>query len=190
MKTIQATVNARLLHKASRLFTGTIEGRIIELLQNARRAGATEVQITNAPGTVTVQDNGRGLDDVARLLDLGSSGWDPALEASEDPAGVGLFCLAPRRVHVRSRGQSLQIDADGWTGRPIAIETDENPINGAWLQFEDEPWTHALVQPLAVFTGLRVIVDGEPCAQQPFLTGEAVELPELGWGRGSATGAS
>ena len=42
METIQAKVNPRLLGKANRLFTGTIEGRIIEILQNARRAGATD----------------------------------------------------------------------------------------------------------------------------------------------------
>ena len=42
MQTIQATVNPRLLTKADRLFTGTLQGRIIEILQNARRAGATK----------------------------------------------------------------------------------------------------------------------------------------------------
>ena len=41
MEKIQACVNPRLLAKAQRLFTGTRDGRIIELLQNARRAGAT-----------------------------------------------------------------------------------------------------------------------------------------------------
>ena len=41
METIQAKVNQRLLTKADRLFTGSLNGRIIEILQNARRAGAT-----------------------------------------------------------------------------------------------------------------------------------------------------
>src|SRR5947208_2471512 len=95
MKTIQAKVNPRLLSKADRLFTGSLSGRIIEVLQNARRAGATRVEITNDGGLVTVRDNGRGISDFGKLLDLGSSGWDETLEASEDPAGVGLFCLAP-----------------------------------------------------------------------------------------------
>ena len=98
MEQIQATVNVRLLNKASRLFTGTLQGRIIEILQNARRAGATKVEITNEHGVVTVRDNGRGIDDFNKLLDLGSSGWDDVLEQSEDPAGVGVFCLASRRV--------------------------------------------------------------------------------------------
>lgn len=90
MKTIQAKVNPRLLSKASRLFTGTLAGRIIEILQNARRAGANHVQITNTNGIVTVRDDGRGIEDFEKLLDLGGSGWEEKLEASEDPAGVGL----------------------------------------------------------------------------------------------------
>jgi hypothetical protein len=50
MKKIKAKVNTRLLTKADRLFTGTVEGRAIELPQNARRSGATKVQITNEDG--------------------------------------------------------------------------------------------------------------------------------------------
>ncbi len=41
-ETIQAKVNPKLLSKANRLFTGTLDGRIIEILQNSRRAGATK----------------------------------------------------------------------------------------------------------------------------------------------------
>ncbi|MFQ5491994.1 MAG: ATP-binding protein, partial [Phycisphaerae bacterium] len=104
METIQATVNPRLLRKANRLFTGSLSGRIIEILQNARRAGATKVEIQNHDGLVTVRDHGQGIVDFARLLDLGGSGWQE-LESSEDPAGVGLFCLAPRRVAIRSQGK-------------------------------------------------------------------------------------
>ena len=62
MQTIQAQVNPRLLSKADRLFTGTLAGRIIEMLQNARRAGATTVHIINQDGLVTVCDNGRGIE--------------------------------------------------------------------------------------------------------------------------------
>ncbi len=55
MKTIQAAVNPRLLTKASRFFTGSVTGRILEILQNARRGGATNVEITNHNGVVTVR---------------------------------------------------------------------------------------------------------------------------------------
>ena len=110
METIQAQVSKRLLSKANRLFTGTLDGRIIEILQNARRAGATEVTITNEGGLVAVRDNGKGIDDFEKLLDLGGSGWDEKMEAGEDPAGVGLFSLAPREVTIISGNRKTIID--------------------------------------------------------------------------------
>lgn len=181
MKTIQAKVNPRLLSKASRLFTGTIEGRIIEILQNARRAGATQVEITNREnGTIEVRDNGRGIDDFSRLLDLGGSGWDDALEVSEDPAGVGLFCLAPRQLTVRSHGQIATISGDGWSGGLVTVDDDPKPVGGTLLSFQDQPWTSAEVDLNAVFSGLQVTVDGTPCPQVAFVSHEAVAHPELG----------
>ena len=119
METIQAMVNPRLLTKADRLFTGALQGRIIEILQNARRAGATKVEIINTDGHVTVRDNGKGIEDFGKLLDLGNSSWDEPLERSEDPAGVGVFCLAPREVTIRSNGKKVTISGDGWTGAPV-----------------------------------------------------------------------
>ena len=171
MKTIQATVNPRLLTKANRLFTGTLEGRVIEILQNARRAGATQVSITNLPdGVVLVRDNGQGIDDFEKLLDLGGSGWDDALERSEDPAGVGLFCLAPMEVTVRSKGRIAVIHKDGWTGSPVRIITDPEPCEGTILAFCDEPWISSAVDLNAVFSGMEVTVDGTACPQAPFIS--------------------
>jgi hypothetical protein len=112
-ETICAKVNVRLLGKADRLFTGTVEGRIIEIIQNARRAGATEVRISNKDGMITVVDNGSGIDDFQKLLDLGGSGWDEQMEAGEDPAGVGLFSLAPREVEIESGNKRIVINEEG-----------------------------------------------------------------------------
>ncbi|HOW72218.1 MAG TPA: hypothetical protein PKY77_16585 [Phycisphaerae bacterium] len=180
MKTIQATVNPRLLTKASRLFTGTLQGRIIEILQNARRAGATQVDIANQDGFVIVRDNGQGIDDFAKLLDLGSSGWEEALEESEDPAGVGLFCLATRAVTIRSKGKRLTIADHGWTGEPVTLEDDPEPIDGTELRFRDEPWTSGAVDMNAVFTGMNVTVDGIACPRVSFVSDQATVYPELG----------
>lgn len=178
--TIHARVNRRLLTKASRLFTGTLEGRIIEILQNARRASATEVNITNQDGLVTVRDNGSGIEDFSKLLDLGSSGWEEDIEVSEDPAGVGLFSLAPREVTIRSQGKRVRIQDDGWTGAPVEIVPDAEPAAGTIVQFHDEEWTHERVSPYAVFTDLKVTVDGQECPRLPFVSDAAVHHPELG----------
>jgi len=188
---IHAQVNTRLLTKASRLFTGTLSGRIVEILQNARRAGARHVVITNHNGLVTVRDDGRGIRDFEKLLDLGGSDWESRLEASEDPAGVGLFCLAPRPLTIRSRGHKVRINDTGWTGTPIAVETDSERLPlvpsvniaggvGTELSFADEPWNADTVTPCAVFTGLEVTVDEQPCPKERFINGRATSYPELG----------
>lgn len=174
MQTIQAKVNVRLLSKADRLFTGTVEGRIIEILQNARRAGATEVRITNKDGFVTVQDNGSGIEDFQKLLDLGGSGWDEKIESGEDPAGVGLFSLAPRQVTIISGNRKTVIDKDGWSGKPVEVTQNTEAINGTIVKFKDEkPWDLDLVEKHAVFAGIRVIVDGKFCHSMPFCRGKA-----------------
>lgn len=180
METIQATVNTRLLTKASRLFTGTLQGRIIEILQNARRAGATEVEITNSNSFVMVKDNGNGIEDFAKLLDLGGSGWEDALELSEDPAGVGIFCLAPREVTIRSRGRIAVIHKDGWTGEPVKVMTNPEQCEGTVLAFQDEPWTAVEVDRNAVFCGMAVTVDGTLCPREPFISDRASAYAELG----------
>ena len=180
MQTIQAVVNPNLLSKANRLFTGGMEDRIIEILQNARRAGATEVEITNEDGYVTVRDNGRGIEDFAKLLDLGGSGWDDALESSEGPSGVGLFCLSPKEVTIRSNGKMVVICGDGWTGAPIEVQDDPDPVQGVVLRFEDETWVAVGVQSFARFSGMEVTVDGYWFPPEPFTSGQASSHPALG----------
>jgi len=177
---VKAKVNKKLLAKVDRLFTGKRNRRIIEILQNARRAGATRVEITNDNGWVTARDNGRGVEDFARLLDLGGSGWDKRFQPSEYPAGVGLFCLAPREVTIRSRGKAVRIGTDGWQGKPVAIEEDSSPVEGTELRFQDDPWRLATVELYAVFSGLRVVVDGKECKSLPFVKHSATAHPELG----------
>ncbi len=166
METIQAQVSTRLLSKASRLFTGTLEGRIIEILQNSRRAGATHVNIINKDGFVTVCDNGGGIDDFSKLLNLGDSDWDDAMEKAEDPAGVGVFCLAPREVTICRGNRKVCITEKAWTGKPVAVTQNGDSIKGTVLAFKDEPWEFDIVEKHAVFTGLTVTVDGKQCGRE------------------------
>jgi hypothetical protein len=180
-QTICANVNPRLLTKAARLFTGTVEGRIIEILQNARRAGATEVAIHNLEdGIVLVNDNGCGIEDFSKLLDLGGSGWDQDCENSEDPAGVGIFSLAPRILSVVSGSTKIMIDKDGWTGKPVTLENIGDHAGGTTLRFPDEKWDIHKVEPYAVFAGMKVLVDGKYCACRKFCSKNAVHYPQLG----------
>jgi len=178
---IRPTVNSKILKKADRLFTGSLDGRITEVIQNARRAGATSVSISNWDGKITVQDNGTGIEDFSILLNLGGSGWDEATEVSEDPAGIGLFSLAPREVTIRSKGKIVTISGDGWISAPSVVREDPRPVlQGTVLEFQDDPWDYQTVNRLVRFSGITVYVNNVLCDTEDFIQGEAVHLPDLG----------
>lgn len=89
---------------------------VTELLQNARRAGATEVSIAyeEAQATLTVCDNGCGIDDFQKLLTLHDTGWNQDIVDQENAFGVGFSkCLyAADRVSVTSKGRRLEFDTE------------------------------------------------------------------------------
>ncbi len=98
---------------------------ISELLQNARRAGATQIEIRHdaASDVLLVTDNGRGIDDFQKLLSFNESGWDASTHAEEHPFGVGFSkCLyAASRCIVASGRQTVDFD----TGAALAKATIE-----------------------------------------------------------------
>ena len=75
----------------SRSRTGTPSSR--ELLQNARRAGASCVGLTYEPKAkrLVVRDDGCGIADFQTLLTLGESGWSEAVQRTEHPFGLGFL---------------------------------------------------------------------------------------------------
>src|SRR5262249_16761304 len=99
---------------------------VTELLQNARRAGATVVCVgfDDEARTHTVTDDGAGIDDFQKLLTFNESGWDGNVALAEHPFGVGFSkCLyAAQRVAVTSRGRRLEFDCAD------ALEQAELPV--------------------------------------------------------------
>ena len=115
-ETISGAVNLGLLDKADRLFRNDDPGVWVELLQNARRAGASVVEINieepeanSGACVVTVFDNGRGIEDFQALLTLGASHWDGETLLREDPAGMGFFALCRSDVQVHSGGRYVNV---------------------------------------------------------------------------------
>ena len=108
---LQVRVNERgALRNGRFAFTNKLT-LVSELLQNARRAGATQVIVQHdaAAKRLTVIDDGCGIDDFQRLLTFNESGWDEQTIQAEHAFGLGFSkCLyAARRVTVTSRGQRL-----------------------------------------------------------------------------------
>lgn len=64
-----------------------------ELLQNAQRAGATEVRVNVSREELVFTDNGGGIADWSALLMLARTGWPGDVAGSEDPFGIGFWSI-------------------------------------------------------------------------------------------------
>lgn len=147
MQTIRPSVSPRAIDQVTRLFNGSLSDILKELLQNARRANATRIDIElsepeNA-ASLTVTDDGAGIADPANLLSLGSSDWPDDTARSEDPAGMGFFALAGRDTSVTTKGENFSyrfhVPANAWTGEiDIPLEPHAGP-KGTTISFHPEP---------------------------------------------------
>ncbi|SJM90935.1 ATP-binding protein [Crenothrix polyspora] len=98
-----------------------------ELMQNARRAKATQVVFEFAPETqiLRVTDDGCGIDSIATLLTVAESGWDAEVMAIENPFGLGFLSalFACSHITVVSKSGSLCCaTADILSFKPVAVK--------------------------------------------------------------------
>ena len=91
---IQASIHQDAINRVSQFFNATTSDILNELLQNARRSGATRVDITARDGLITITDDGQGISDPSTILAFGQSEWDEHTALNEHPAGMGLYALA------------------------------------------------------------------------------------------------
>ena len=107
-QSIHATIHQDAINEVAGFFNATTEDILNELLQNARRSGATEVEITTQEDQVTVTDNGVGISDPAAILAFGHTGWENKTAQSEHAAGMGFYALArSEQVRVRSKPRAI-----------------------------------------------------------------------------------
>ena len=128
MKDVVMKVNqANLVNRLKFSFTNktTVLG---ELLQNARRAGATMITFQFAPETKILQvtDDGCGIDSIAALLTVAESGWNAELVASEHPFGLGFLSAlyACRHLTVVSKSGRISVNTDEVLSfKPVPVST-------------------------------------------------------------------
>jgi len=99
---------------------------INELMQNARRAGATQVEIDFAPETktLTVRDDGCGIGDYQTLFTLAESGWDAETIENEMPFGLGFLSalFSCQNLEVESKGGRVSMTtADILSFKPVKV---------------------------------------------------------------------
>ncbi|OAI12765.1 MULTISPECIES: ATP-binding protein [Methylomonas] len=132
---IQLRVNTtKLVHSLRWSFTNQ-ETYLGELMQNARRAGASYVAFDYCAetDTVTVTDDGCGIDSIETLLTVAESGWDVETIAKEHAFGVGFLSalFACRHLDLSSKGGRFSADTDHILGfQPVAVSpvTDWNGL--------------------------------------------------------------
>jgi hypothetical protein len=172
--TIQAQVSQATLGKVSRLFNASLTDCFNELLQNARRAGASAIKLTlSSDFHLTIADDGSGIADPQALLTLGESNWSEETQQQENPAGMGIFSLANRDVMIRSHDWQVHLTPAHFTGETIATVTPCEMISGTHVSFplseaELSPLRHRVEQS-AKFYPLPVWFNGEAMPQQDFL---------------------
>ncbi len=201
--TIRARVHDSALKRVTRFFASTLYDIFTETLQNSRRAGATRVRVTVAvpagqpadcapepsetPLTVTIADDGAGIEDPAVLLSFGENGWSDDLVAREDAAGMGILSLAHRGCRIASRacsadghvggGWSVDLHPEHFTGHSDAHvrHDDDAPYpSGTAVQFQatvSADMIGAAIASAARHYPLPVTFEGETLERQAFLDG-------------------
>ena len=199
--TIRARVHDSALKRVTRFFASTLYDIFTETLQNARRAGATRVRVTIAAGqstdcapepsetslTVTVADDGAGIEDPAVLLSFGENGWNDDMVAREDAAGMGILSLAHRGCRISSRprtpdghlghGWSVDLLPEHFTGHSDAqvLYDDNAPYpSGAAVQFQatvSADMIRSAIASAARHYPLPVTFEGETLERRAFLDG-------------------
>lgn len=83
---------------------------IKELLQNSRRAGASVIKVIRDGDTLSIEDDGHGINDPQVLFSIGQSDWgNDTLADTENPFGIGFTAslFAADHIHIQSNGWSL-----------------------------------------------------------------------------------
>lgn len=110
-----------------------------ELLQNARRARASEIRITVDQSSLAIHDNGSGIADLQSLIFIAESGWEEPLKSNENAFGMGalstLYFAEHLSVHSRD-GMFNARTADILAGAPIAIVPTNAYLQGTMIRLD------------------------------------------------------
>ena len=187
-RTIRARIADEAIAKVMQFFDGTLSQALHEVLQNARRSGATRVDIErdHANGRITVRDDGRGIADPRTLLAFGKSGWQPELQEIESPAGMGVFSLARRAPRIQSRisgrpAWAVRLRQEHFVGQESAAIGRAGPEydrdHGTDVTFStlptDKDWIPGVIAAALTYFPIPAWVNGRKAEQADFLA-EAV----------------
>jgi len=130
LESITSGVNESRFLEHQRTLFSTSTSVLAECLQNARRAGASAVvfwyDVENS--SLTITDDGCGIDDFRALITVAESDWSQETMDSEHPFGIGFSCVsfAAEKVRVESKGKQIEFSSEDLIAkRPIAVEPSD-----------------------------------------------------------------
>jgi hypothetical protein len=174
---MKATVDSsKLIANLGAVFSGSAKV-LSELLQNARRAGATRVEVVvneTDDGIVDliVADDGCGVEDFASLVTVAGSGWNDETAAQEKPYGMGFFAsfFVADTVTLESNGKILSIDSkDLLAGKDIGepLPNMQAPAKGTIITLSNvrdlggAKVIKSRINDLARYSSLPITLNGE-----------------------------
>lgn len=112
-----------------------------ELLQNARRAGATKIDLefSQEEDRLVIRDNGIGVENMQHIFTVAQSGWDDEIVQREGAYGIGFMSalFAARKVTITSRGKRVMFDTEAALNfESLAVESVETGEEGACIVLE------------------------------------------------------
>lgn len=176
---VQLKVNQeRLIHNIRFAFTNSTTV-LAELMQNARRAGATYIAFRYDADlkTLIVEDDGCGIDNMQNLLTIAESGWDEETQANEHPYGIGFLSTlySAEHVTIESNRQKLAFDVDKALGfESICIE-EGDVAHGSKITLRNVNFKKDIKEALKHYARgfpIKVLFDGEDLPRPDAINGE------------------
>ncbi|WP_372166034.1 ATP-binding protein [Xanthomonas axonopodis] len=110
-----------------------------ELLQNARRAQASEIRFFVTEDSLTIQDNGIGIANLQSLIHIAESGWDESIKSRENAFGMGALATLyfAEQLTVRSRGVMFSAATPRiLSGEPIYVVPSDVEVHGTQIRLD------------------------------------------------------
>ena len=176
---IRTAIGPKILEKATELFDQSIETVFSELIQNARRAKATNIRISLTAiepekTIVVMHDDGIGVADPQDLLTFGGSGWNLDVQYAENAAGMGFFALGAYGATVASRDWVAAVPKDAFSGKEDVVVRSATPIEGTTVTFVAPralSYVATHIHNQGRSAPLTICVNGQPIPQEDFLAG-------------------
>ena len=143
-----------------------------ELLQNARRAQASHIQIIADGNTLIVNDDGCGITDLQTLIFIAESGWATTLQERENAFGLGVLSTLyfAERLSVHSgghafhaatatiiRGDAIEVyPTRPHTGTEVRLDGVQSPVPTLTLQ----EWVRGQLERLCEAFPVQVSLNG------------------------------